>query len=338
MNPDAPATPAGADAAAPLTASLMEQVAAKGDGFNLRDFREAKDKPAEPAVPTAETVGDPTSALEPKGDIAGSDTKSDPNPASEAGKALAAHKSGLDKRKTSIQQEIDALTHDKHATRREIEAAKAELDGIKAQIATAKGAKPATETPAVDADDPEPQEEAYERYGDYVKAQSRWAGRQEAKALLETERGRSAQATGQQRRAHAISTFNTELQAEIAKRPALKDTLDAAGDMPLSPLMEFAIVTSSRRIELVEYLATHREDAQAFSALAGDPRAVQRLMESRLAAPGGPAQTVKPQTKAQEPIKPLGAQPTASAHSLESVVGTGTTVSLRRLREVSARR
>ena len=320
------------DAAAPLTASLYEQAAAKGADFSLKELRKAKEAPAtEPPTSVPDATGDSTPIkAEPEAKI---EEPAKPDAASEAGKALAAHKTGLEKRKNKIQDEIDALTHDKHATRRDVDAAKAELEAVRREMAAAKGEKPAVAAKPADGGDPEPQEEDFEQYRDFVKAQAKW----EARQILAEERAAA-------QKQHSVRTFaqaqDRVWSAGEKKYSDFAAVVDAANEAGIkwSPALTNIVLTHPQGEDLAYALAKDPALSQQLSAIPSALHlgiALAPVLSRLTAAPDVtvPADGAKPQTKAQDPPKTVGSAPTASP-SLATVVGTGPEMNLKRYRAV----
>lgn len=324
------------ETAAPLTASLME-IASKGSDINLADFRKARTAPepakADPPASVPDATGDST-PLKAEPDAP---AEKEPNPASEAGKALAAHKSGLEKRKNRIQEEIDELTHNKHATRREFEAAQADLARVRAEMAALKSGQaspsPGNTAKPADGADPEPKEEDFEHYREFVKAQAKW----EARALLAEERA-AAQKTSAQR--HIDQTDNRIWVDGEKKHPDFVAVVDAARDsgIELGAHISNIIRSHPQGVDLLYELAKDHALARRLAAITNPLQLGIALAPvlSRLSTatePAGPVETVKPQTKAIVPPNPVGAAPTASLPSL-ATVDAGTSIDLVRRRQI----
>jgi hypothetical protein len=160
----------------PITETVTETPTPIGDLDSLSEYRARRGE-----VKTgedAEAVEEKPKA-EAKTEGVKEEAVADPDPASEAGKALA-------KKKGSLQGRIDELTREKHQTASEAAAAKAEAAALKAELAALKAGKtePKAEPVAatVDPNDPKPDVSRFEDYGEYTEALTDWKVRQALKA------------------------------------------------------------------------------------------------------------------------------------------------------------
>ena len=322
--PEPPAPP-------PLTATLA-QIAGKPE-FSLAEFRKARsnDVPATEPPKAELEKAEPEAKAEPSKEP---EQVKEPSTAevSEAAKTLAQHKST---RAKEIAEEIRLLTKDKHEHRREIEAAKAELVQMRADIAALKGAHAPPKTDAervADPKDSEPKEEDFEHYRDFTKAQARWEVNQELAAAQDQWRkdaGERAQQTALER----VYTTGTEAFPDYEE--VLQSALDAG--VRWSPFITRVIFSHPQGHRLAYNLAKDHALSQTLSSIR-DPMQLGIELAPHLsrlsAAPSGSADVAKPVTKAQDPPKPVGAAPTASLPSLESAVA-GTEISLKRIRQIN---
>ena len=332
----------------PLTATLA-QIAGSPD-FSLVKLRQGRadglpamagdppPKAVEPPKEPEKTDAGTGDSAESHGLDAAAQSKEAPkSDVSEAAKTLAQHKST---RAKEIAEEIRLLTKDKHEHRREIEALKTESAQLRAAIAVLKGDKqdrPDTARAAtVSQKEHErlmalpgaPHEEEFERYTDFIYAAQVFV----TKTLQQEHDDQIARTQSTRSREEARRAFKAKLP-DARKKYADWDEVTAV-EVPMSDEVEWAILNSSRDIEIARYLHSHPAEAEAFAALRGDPRAIRWMLELRLsAAPSGSTETAKPVTKAQDPPKPVGAAPTASLPSLESAVA-GTEISLKRIRQI----
>lgn len=234
-------------------------------------------------------------------------------------------------RKASIQAEIDELTATKHSTKREVEAARAELERLNAE--RAKLAQPAQRTPQQPTQaqgDPEPKLEDFKDQADptlaYFRAVSAWEGR---KAYREESRNAQIAAQRQRDIAHfdkRMSGLQDRLKSYHEKHPEFGKSLNPiVSDLIVKehfsmpgkngvPLAD-AIVDSENTGELLEYFTAHFDDFQRLLTL--PPTEVGReigKIETRLttASSTGPVVQPPPVSKAKPPIKPVGASPVVS--------------------------
>jgi hypothetical protein len=235
-----------------------------------------------------------------------------------------------------LRQKNKAATWARRETERQLEQERAERARLAAELEALRrnppaagagessaSATPAPAAPIVDPNDPEPREEDFEAYRDFVKAQAQWAIRdafrqreaQEAhtRALSEAQR---AKATWEQRFASAQQTL-----------PDLPQAIEAMKDRELSPAIARAVIEADRGPEMLHYLATHPEEC---AQLVEDSRSLppsaapvmRRLLEAKLsgapAASSGPAAATT-RKAVPAPIQPVGASPVVAELSLEDI-------------------
>lgn len=236
-----------------------------------------------------------------------------------------------------LRQRNKQATWERRETERQLEQERterarlaAELDALRrgnsARPESAGGPEPAaSHAPSVPADpnDPEPREEDFEAYRDYVKAQTRWEIRQETRER-EAREAQTRATTEAQRAKSAWEQRFTEAQKTL---PDLPQVIDAMKDRELSPAIAKAVIESERGPELLHYLATHPEECAQWveeSRMLPPSAApvMRRLIEAKLsgapAASSGPA--AAPTRKAvPAPIQPVGASPVVAELSLEDI-------------------
>lgn len=254
----------------------------------------------------------------------GPGTKTDDQKASQAAKDLNARKSGLEKRKTSIQSQIDDLVKQRGETQRERDAIKAELEALRAERDEIKAAQagkaPAKETkPATDSD-PEPKEEDFESYRDFIKAQARWETRQELKE-------RDGKARDAHQRELALRA-DDKRRADFSKRLAAArekhadfDARIEAGPSLTQPMVD-AIIDADNADDVMLYLSDPDNKAE-YDRIVGlrgkfeQYAAMTKLsgkLEARLsAADSGPAKKATPLSSAKPLIKPVSGTQDASS-------------------------
>jgi hypothetical protein len=288
--------------------------------------------PAEPAAPAAEAT--------PEAKPAPVDPDDDAHPLyerNEDGTFKAKAKRGsLDE----LRQRNKQATWERRETERQLEQERAERARLAAELESLRRGTPAASERAggpepaaslapsapaaiVDPNDPEPREEDFDAYRDFVKAQAQWAIRdafrqreaQEAQARAMTEAQR-AKATWEQRYADAQKTL-----------PDLPQAIEAMKDRELSPAIARAVIEADRGPEILHYLATHPEEC---AQLVEDSRTLppsaapvmRRLLEAKLsgapAASSGPAAATT-RKAVPAPIQPVGASPVVAELSLEDI-------------------
>ena len=301
---------------------------------------EAGDKPAPEPKPKTAPVVEAKTAVEPE--PSGDDAEPETPPtaeASEAGKQLA-------KKRKSLQDRINELTSERHASRMEAEEAKIERDALKRRLEALE--KPAETKPKPDTET-EPSPDAFEDYESYVKAQARWEARQELKEAWAARDKADAERLGQQDFQTAVAKHEERVIAARVKYPdydakiahANAELIRVAGPHAVPPVMYKAIVESDRSADILYDLASHLDVCldvarrSAGSTLDAAP-VVRLYLESRLTpVQTGPDVQPKPVTKAAVPIKPVGTASVVSP-SLADVV-KGPTMSLKQFRQIEGR-
>lgn len=244
-------------------------------------------------------------------------------PESEAGKTLAAKKNTLETRKKSIQAQIDELVKSRGETQRERDAIKAELEALRTERDSIKAAQKSAASPGEvvspktsdAADDPEPKEEDFENYRDFIKAQSRWEARQEFKEQDRKAREVRQRDLAQRAEQARFATFSDRLEATRKEHADFDARIDAGPG--LTKAMQEALLDSEIPGMVMLHLAdpAHRATYDAILALSSPMAqyAAMKKLEGRLEAaadkPRGPAPKVEATTEAPEPIKPLGNVP-----------------------------
>jgi len=259
-----------------------------------------------------------------------------------ADRTASADKS-IDKRtregkKQSIQQEIDELTTAKHSTRREVEAAQAELARLRAELAhvssngNGNGAKPATATaPSYDGTDPNDPEPKLEQFANDPSGDPYTAWIMEKAAHRARREFRvqafNAQQTAQKSQAETVyQTRMNGLQEKVAKHEAtdkdwrtkvdpevasaLKWSTPVEAGTPLGEL----VMDSDNPVEYMIYFSEHKKEFQRITTLHPFLQGVAfGEIKGRLAvASSRPDSKPQPISHAKPPIKPLGSSPVVS--------------------------
>ena len=238
-------------------------------------------------------------------------------------------------RKGSIQAEIDALTTTKHATRKEVEAAQAELTRLQGEIAkvrqppasngtdapTPQQARPQPPRPPIlppgPPVDPEPRLEQFagtpDPYAAWSRETARWEARQEHRRLQSAQHAHALYAT-------RTGRLSEKLQQYEASHPGFTASLHPAViNLKFSTPREFGtplgdlIVDSPHTAALLDHFSRNLADFQRLSTL--HPILAARALgkiESRFesaASTLGPALKPPPISKAKPPNKPIGSSP-----------------------------
>lgn len=254
-----------------------------------------------------------------------------PDPASEAGKALAG-------KKKSLQARIDELTREKHDNKREADAARAEAAALKAELAALKTGKPAADTssaqpesttpPPVATRPVKPKQSDYEDWDAYEDATDKYY---EELASFTAEQ-KLAAARAESQRAEATRAQHTALERVYTKGREAHADFDAILEQPdlprWSPLMTQVVLNHESGHDLAYALAKSPADAQRLAELGQTPMAALELGKfiARLeTANSGPVSVVAPVTTAPDPIKPVGGSSsgasTADPSEINSIAG-----------------
>lgn len=258
---------------------------------------DAAPAPAAAAVPEAPKAADPA----PKGDDDEDDDTAEPDAASEAGRALARHKSRLQKR-------IDKVTYEKHTAyserdreRQRAEALARELEALKAGKTEPAKAEPEpakVETPvAAKFDKPRPKQEDFETFDEYEKAVDTWRDEkaefiadQKAEAKIQAREKAAKDAADKAAAEQALrereAAKQDRIQAARAKYPDWDTVAAKAADLQISGTMIAHIEASEMGAELAYYFATHPEEAERVANIKGYERAILEMgkLEARIEA------------------------------------------------------
>lgn len=303
-----------------------------------------------PAVePPAEPVKEPAKEVAPaEGTEAATETATETPEQKEERETKEASEAGsrLAKRRKSIQDEIDDMTRSKHAVRRDVEAEEARLQDLRRQRQELEGkpveAKAAAEKKAATEGRTEPKLDAvddkgdakYATYEDYLSDHAVWT-REEAvlaaRKFIEEEkaadRDRIDRDSANRVATERLASYNTSLEAfkkthadfdaavEDA-REAVQETLVAMGPQALKVIDGYTVFDAEDGPALAYYLLKRPDELKAIAMKAPHQQIVHLArLEERIrpasAKKTGPLLTA-PETKAPQPIKPVGSGPTAA--------------------------
>lgn len=289
--------------------------------------------PPAPDAPTAD--GDAPAAPVADGDAPAAEGDA----ASNAGKALAAHRDRLGKRKASIQGEIDEMVSRRANARRDAEAEEAriaklreEAAALEQQITASKAPKAATPPPADAAAagaDPAPVLKDFDDFEKYVDAKALWIARQEvAKNRRESQAEQEAQqrAAQQQREQEAAATAQQQVDAAHVERVKafeaqtkdFKAVMEAASGLQVPFVAGEFLKRSPLGPQLMYHLALNPDDADRLAAMPPPEQHIAMVrLETRLelANQSGPTPAAAPVTQAPPPPKPVGSGRQASTVS-----------------------
>jgi len=269
--------------------------------------------------------------------------------ASEAGGKLA-------KRKDQIQREIDKLWAIKNNARRDVEAEEARLSELRQQReqieSTGKAAAPPASTPPADtpaADEaPEPKLDSvdekgnakYATYEDWLSDHSKWTREQAVAAtrkVIDEEKQADRERIERESTSRVVNerlaTYNASLEtfkqthadfdaAFSDAKEALQDTLMAIGPNALRVVDGYTVFDAEDGPALSYYLLKRPDELKALVLKPAQQQLIHlaRLEERiRGGAPkkNGPSIAASPESKAPEPIRPVGSGPTATSVPLD---------------------
>lgn len=245
-----------------------------------REVRGDEPKPAAAETPAeGETAADPEEAAR----------------ASAAGKELAAAKNRGEKRKQSIQAEIDDLTTRKYNVRRDVEAEEARLVALRQEMTALGGKVAETSKPAAPvADAPKPKVADFETYEDFVEALSDWKADQKATArAAEVEKKIDAKLTASEKRREAdaqagsqqvvIAQHNARMDAARKAHPDFDSVLAAQADILVHQAIGEVIPFSPVGAEVMYHLAKNPAVAETLVDLPISLPMRDAIMDSALA-------------------------------------------------------
>lgn len=243
-------------------------------------------------------------------------------PAPEAARPDAALEADAPKPRKNPQERIDRIVWEREQARRDADAARQELAALRAQLQPQAPAEtPRSQSAPVDAADPEPIEEQFDTYREFVRAQAQWAARQQLSQFMQFAQQQAEQQQVEQHRTTAASAFAERMQQAQAAQPELlaqldPDVLNARPSMSLAPgeaptgETAFAdlVLHHDQPDRLLTYFSDHKDDYRRLTAL--HPMLAMRelgRLEARLdAASSGSVSTPSTVSQAKPPIQPVG--------------------------------
>lgn len=202
------------------------------------------------------------------------------------------------------QRRIDELTREKYE-------AQAQIQKLIETLAGKQPAEPQRQAPAASG---APNIKDFADYGEYLGAQARWSARQEfaqmeqARTARQTEERSQQEAANRQKEVQGAATkWRSMTGLGEQKYPDFYEKVHS-DQVPITPVVAEAIVSSDAGHEIAYYLGTHLEDAARIAGLSpvNQVREIGKL-EARL------SQSAK--SNAPAPISPLngGKQPATDA-------------------------
>jgi hypothetical protein len=326
------------------TTDTPEQIAdaLRGATGATDDAAAEADAAAAAAKPASEQAAPETGAVETQdGD---DDEEIEETPETPAPKKPSSYQRRLD----TLFGELKTAQHDLGARDQRVKDLEAEIAALKADP-TKAGSKPGDGKPATasaDDDDPEPvwDEEKFDDWAAFVRAQSAWTRRQTTREVerqvaavkAELTQGLTAQQAEERARQQALIAHTDRLDAARKKYADFDDVLKKADGVQVSPILQHVMVTDALGADIAYFCAQPANGAQVktwtdeFNRLAAirtdenrptaereqAERAVYTLIgkvQARVeAVPSGPATREVPVTGAPDPVKPAGSAPVAS--------------------------
>ena len=200
---------------------------------------------------------------------------------------------------------MKAATAEAAQAKREAEEARGRASEYEAEIERLRKSAPAPVQ-----DGKEPQEEDFETYKEYVKAQARWETRQELEERSKAARANWERQQIQQAQNERETSYRKQVEAEgegfLDK--ISKDVLNIAPDTPVG----HSITTSQVATKLMSYFTEHPDELQALSSL--HPALVLReigRIEGKLegVASAGTAPRAVSVSRAKPPVRPVAGTP-----------------------------
>lgn len=314
------------------TAAEYRQV--REGGKTVADVVSARPEP-DPAV--ASSGGDPP----PVPATSATETETDARARDESGRftkpAEGDPRKDPQAKKLKIQDEINALSKQKGETQRERDSIAAEIAVLKAERDALKPASvepkpPPVKAPSFPSYDAWSAEEGHTdlSYDDYIDA------RADFRIEQREQKAHAERAEHEARTSHetAWKPYRDRRAAFKADHPDFETVIARGADVQVSPAMAEAIQTSDHGPALQYYLAQHMDEAREIAGLSmvAAVRKLDALITSLSAASTVTTDAI-PHTQADAPLKTVGASPTASSRSVESVAAGSDAAAYRRARE-----
>ncbi len=219
--------------------------------------------------------------------------------------------------KSGFQKRIDKLTREKHERDGQIQQlnerlAKLEKGEKAAPAAEAKDEKEAT---AEVADDPEPTEEQFADYRQFVKAQARWEARQEFRDQLTKIEAKEAEKVALEQQQAEVKEFKGRLE-EARERYDDFDEVIGRRNIQVPQVVVDTIPGLENGPDVMYYLAQHPDVCEKLMEMKPH-RAVAEIGKIAAALEpkedDEPSSTARGVSKAPAPIRPIGGSATKSS-------------------------
>lgn len=218
------------------------------------------------------------------------------------------------KHKGGFQRRIDRLTRDVHSYKEALEEERLARQRLEARLA----GQSAGETKPTAGDDPEPTIDNWKgTYEELVKAQAKWAARQEFHALTKKQQ---EQAESEAHNAELKEVFDTHQERLNAARDEYEDFDEVTAPLGRSVVPEpvgLAIMELDNGPAVLYHLGKNPEKLRKLNELS-ELSALTELgkIAASLSEEDAPSPTPKPVTQAPDPIKPIKkSSPTATGLS-----------------------
>lgn len=200
-----------------------------------------------------------------------------------------------------VQRRIDRAVRAKYEAEARAQAAEEQLNYFR-QRETGQREQPAPH-------ETEPTIDKFDNIEHYVAAKAQWIARQEVAQAFQANQRQAQQFTEAQQHAQLREQWAARLQAATAEMPDFEDVV-ATADVPMSRVMEQAILESEVGPKMAYWLAQHPQEAVAISRLPPSKAFTQLgRIEERLLA-GKPA--VPKVTSAPPPVQPVSTRASVS--------------------------
>lgn len=165
-------------------------------------------------------------------------------------------------------------------------------------------------------EDPEPQEEQFQDYGAFVKAQARWEARQEFKALEAAKEQKAKEEATKAAEEKVEQTFKSKVEEFKAKTPDFEDTVRNP-DLRISKVMYEAMRETEVGPQIAYHLGKNPQEAARIAGLS-PIAAIKEIGKLEAKFTKEPAPTVQTKTISDAPEPPSIVQGTASGQKDES--------------------
>lgn len=218
------------------------------------------------------------------------------------------------KKKGGFQRRIDKLNGRNAALQQRLEV----LESLLAKNAGgAKSEAPKVDTATASTDEGKPNPDNYNTHAEYVEAVAEWQADKKVEQKLAERDKKAEQARLADAQKAAAQTYSERVKAFTAKTPDFTEVMADADDVPMSQVMQQAMLESEHGPALAYELAKNPEEAARIAGL--HPISAAREMgklEAKIAARASEAKSTEPKktTQAPKPIEPVGGAKSTGVH------------------------